>query len=88
MPHREMNSQDRGYCGVLTEEIRGIINVIWKIDFSHEIDLLKIEDSNLASETKQARKLNIILEHCKRRQPYVERLNEHWQKQCRRSLVA
>ena len=83
-----MSSHDRAYCGGLTEEIRGIINIIWKIDFSHEIDLLKIEDSNLANETKQARKLNIILEHRKRRQPYVERLNEHWQKQCRQSLVA
>ena len=88
MSHKGIGSQYSAFCGVLTEETRGIINAIWKIDFSHEIDLLKIEDSNIANETKQARKLNIILEHRERRQPYVERLNERWQKQCRRSLVA
>ncbi|MGF9758299.1 hypothetical protein AAII07_24160 [Microvirga sp. 0TCS3.31] len=88
MAYRDGEFQNAVYCGTLTKEIRAIINIIWKIDFSHEVDLLKIENSNLADDPKQGRKFSIILEHHERRQPYVERLNEHWQKQCRRSLVA
>jgi len=88
MAYRDGEFRDAAYCGTLNKEIRAIINIIWKIDFSHEVDLLKIENSNLAHDSKQGRKFSIILEHHERRQPYVELLNECWQKQCRRSLAA
>jgi hypothetical protein len=88
MPYRDIEFQDDSDLVILSDEIRDIINIVWKIDFSHEIDLLKIEDSSLSDSAKQARKLNITLEHHERRQPYVELLNERWQKQCRRSLAA
>jgi hypothetical protein len=88
MSYRDIEFQDDSNLVILSDEIRDIINIVWKIDFSHEIDLLKIEDSCLSDSAKQARKLNITLEHHERRQPYVELLNERWQKQCRRSLAA
>jgi phage FluMu gp28-like protein len=88
MSSDEDNFQDNGYCGVLNEEIGDIISLIWKIDFYHEIDLLKIECSNLAAEAKTARRASISLEHCERRQPYIELLNERWQTQYRQSVAA
>jgi hypothetical protein len=88
MAYSDGELQHAVYCGTLSKEIKAIINIIWKIDFSQEIDLLKIEDSKLANEAKQARKLNIILEHHERRQPYVKLLNDCWQEQHRRSLAA
>ena len=88
MAYRDGEFQDAVYCGTLTKEIRAIINIIWKIDFSHEVDLLKIENSSLADDPKQGRKFSIILEHHERRQPYVKLLDERWQTQCRRSLAA
>jgi hypothetical protein len=88
MSYRDINFHDAKNFIALSDEIRDIINIIWKIDFRHEVDLLKIDDSDLVGDAKQARKRSIILEHQERRQPYVELLNERWQKQCRRSLAA
>jgi hypothetical protein len=65
-----------------------IINIIWKIDFSQAIDLLTIEDSSLTNEAKQARKLNIVLEHHEKREPYIKLRNDRWQEQYRRPLAA
>ena len=88
MSYRDIKIYDPLNCTTLTDEIRDIINIVWKIDFIHEIDLLKIEESNLVDDAKQARKSIIILEHHERRQPYVDLLYERWQKQCRQSLAA
>ena len=88
MAYRHGQFRDAAYRETFSKEIRAIISIIWKIDFSHEVDLLKIESSNLADDPKQGRKFNIILEHHERRQPYVELLNKCWQSQCRRSLAA
>jgi hypothetical protein len=87
MSYRSQTPQDDAFHRLLDDEIRSLINIIWTIDFTHEIDLLNIDHSILMNETKQARKLNIILEHHEARQHYVELLNERWQKQCRQSLL-
>ncbi len=87
MSYCSQKPQDDGFHRLLDDEIRSLIDIIWTIYFTHEIDLLNIDNSTLMNETKQARKLNIILEHHEARQPYVELLNERWQKQCRQSLL-
>jgi len=88
MSYRDIEFDCDQNCTILNDEIRDIINIVWKIDFSHEVDLLKIENSNLSDRAKQARKLSIILAHQETRQPYVELLHDRWEKQCRRSLAA
>jgi hypothetical protein len=87
MSYCSQKPRDDAFHRLLDDEIRNLINIIWTIDFTHEIDLLNIDNSTLMNETKQARKLNIILEHHETRQPYVDLLNERWQKQCRQSLM-
>jgi hypothetical protein len=72
----------------LNDEIRTIIQVLLKFDLESEIELIKIADSALANEVKQARKLAIMFEHQERRRPYADLLNERWEKLGRRSMAA
>jgi hypothetical protein len=88
MSYCSQTPQENVSNSLLDDQIRSLINIIWKIDFAHEIDMLNIDNSNLMNETKQARKIGVILEHRKRRQPYVELPHDRWEKQCRRSLAA
>ncbi len=88
-----MYSTDISYrnCGAvngLNDEIRAIIHILLKIDLENEIDLMRVAESALANEVKQARKLAIMVEHQERRRPYASLLNERWEKLGRRSMAA
>jgi hypothetical protein len=54
---------------------------LYRVDLSYEVDLLRIERSNLSSHAKEARKVMIVLEHREKRRPHVVRLTESWTKE-------
>jgi hypothetical protein len=54
---------------------------LYRVDLSYEVDLLRIERSNLSIQAKEARKVMIVLEHREKRRPHVIRLTESWTKE-------
>ncbi len=54
---------------------------LYRVDLSYEVDLLRIERSNLSIHAKEARKVMIVLEHREKRRPHVIRLTESWTKE-------
>jgi hypothetical protein len=54
---------------------------LYRVDLSYEVDLLRIERSNLSIQAKEARKVMIVLEHREKRHPHVIRLTESWTKE-------
>ncbi len=88
MYSKDINYRDCSAINGLNDEIRTIIQVLLKIDLEGEIDLMRIADSALANEVKQARKLAIMIEHRERRRPYADLLNQRWEKLGGRFMAA
>ncbi|MBM1172472.1 hypothetical protein [Microvirga arabica] len=66
----------------LDHHTRRAIVDLYRVDLRYELDLLKIESSNLDENAKSARKLMILIEHFETRRPYLDLLNERWAIQC------
>ena len=76
-PHSTM-ANTRSRIGYQTRQ--ALMN-LYRVDLSYEVDLLRIERSNLSIQAKEARKVMIVLEHREKRRPHVIRLTESWTKE-------
>ncbi len=65
----------------IDNQTRQALMNLYRVDLSYEVDLLRIERSNLSSHAKEARKVMIVLEHREKRRPHVVRLTESWTKE-------
>ncbi|KLK91729.1 hypothetical protein AA309_18400 [Microvirga vignae] len=86
MTFEQVTNRKPTHFDLIDNEIRGLIHSLWCIDFMTEIELLKIDNSHVMNEIKNAKKINTILAYREKRHPFVKLLNERWEKQCTKLL--
>lgn len=56
--------------------MREVLHTLGNMDFSHDLELEKLEASNTEKELKQYIRSKLVARHRERREPYVELLSE------------
>jgi hypothetical protein len=78
----------RMYSPSLDVMMKEVVRTLGNIDFEHEIEVDRVENSTTADELKQYIREKLRAVHRERRQPYVDLLNRLWMQQRGQSFAA
>jgi hypothetical protein len=76
------------YSEKLSLMIRDVLHALGDVDFEHQVDIDRIEQTVDNKELKEYLIIKAKAEHQIHRQPYVDLLNKLWLQQHRRSFAA
>ena len=82
------SQQYRMYSPSLDLMMKEVARTLGQIDFEHQVELEKVEESASAEELKQYIRERLRAAHNERRQPYVDLLNRLWMQQRGQSFAA
>jgi hypothetical protein len=84
----EFNNAYRMYSPSIDSMMREVMHMLGNIDFQHEVEMERLEQSNTDQELKKYIKEKIKAAYRERREPYVDLLAELRKQQHRMSFAA